>query len=186
MADLEDDVDRGGRERRDVIRERRLGALKPGRAGRQVLPQHRQPLGQRRGGREAAVAHDLQRHALAHLRLRARIERQREIRVRVDVDETGRHDLTARVDLAMGRPRGPPLDRDDAAGAHAHVAIAARRAGAVDQVTAPDQQVVHGRSPTPAVTGAAPARSPQPASGATIRAWRTRSWSWPFPAAAPR
>jgi len=77
----------------------------------------------------------------------------------------GRHDLTARVDLAMGRPRRPPLDRDDAA-ALTLTSQSRPGAGAVDQVTAPDQQVVHGRSPTPAVTGAAPARSPPPASGA--------------------
>src|SRR3989441_7104036 len=162
VADLEDHVHGGRRERRDVLRERRRGELEPGRARRQVLPVHRDPLGHRRRDREAAVAHDLERDALADLRLRARIERQREVRVRVDVDEPGRHDLTARVDGAVGRPRRARLDRDDASGGDAHVGVAARRAGAVDHVATPNQQVIydfssHARSPRPATCATTPA-----------------------------
>src|SRR5262249_1342471 len=150
--------------------------------GRRLSPEPLGPLGQRRSGREAAVADDLERHALTDLRLCAGIERQREIRVGVDVDEAGRHHLAARVDHTVSRTRRPPLERDDTTGADAHVAVTARRAGTIDQGPAANQQIVHG----PTFTGAAPARAPHQASGATTRARRTHSWWWPSPAVAPR
>src|SRR6185369_1365785 len=97
--------------------------------------------GQGGRGRKSTVAGDLQRDALADLRLRPRVERQREVGVRVDVDEAGRDDLAAGVDHPAGRPRRARLERDEAAPVDADVGVAPGRAGAVDQVAAADQQV---------------------------------------------
>ncbi len=92
----------------------------------------------------------------------------------VDVDEPGRHDLPARVDHAAGRARRAALDGDDAAGAHAHVGVEPGRAGAVDHVTASDQEIVHhssmGIESRMAVTGGERARPPHTATGAPTRA----------------
>src|SRR6058998_4230309 len=63
----------------------------------------------------------------------------------VDVDESWRDDLPLRVDHASGRAPGAGLDRDDPARADAHVGLAPGRSGAVDQLTASDQEVVHAR-----------------------------------------
>ena len=62
----------------------------------------------------------------------------------MDVDESRSDDQAAGVDHAPRRPRRARLDRDDAATGDADVGIAGGRAGAVDEVTAADGQVVHG------------------------------------------
>ena len=143
MADLQHDVERGRRKRCDVVCEAGLAERQPRRAGREVFAQHGGPAGQDGGDRKSTVADDLQRHALTDLGFRARIERQREVGVRVNVDESRRHDLAARVDDAAGRAGRARLDGDDAAGAHAHVGLTRLSAGAVDQLPAPDQQIIH-------------------------------------------
>ena len=155
MADLEDHVDAGRRKAGDVLAERRLGKRKPRRARRQVLAQHLHAIAERGRDREAAIADDLERHALTDLGLGPLVERQREIGMRVDVDEPGCHDLPARVDHAAGGPRRPPLDADDATAGDAHVGVEPGRAGAVDHVTATNQQIVH-RSSSPSAPWRAP------------------------------
>ena len=146
VTDLQDDVEGRRGERGDVVGEAGLAERQPRRAGRQVLTQHGGAPGQGGGDGEAAVTDDLQRHALPDLGLRARVQRQGEVGMRVDVDEAGRDHLAARVDdPARGTP-GSGRDRPDAAAAHAHVGLTARRPRAVDHEAAADQQVVHERA----------------------------------------
>jgi hypothetical protein len=99
-------VGANGRRRKggDVLREAGRTEREPRRARSQVVPEHRHALGQRRGGRGAAVADDFQRGPLANLRLGARVQGQHEVGVRVDVDESRRDDLTPRVDHWPGAP----------------------------------------------------------------------------------
>jgi len=106
---------------------------------------------------------------------------QREIRVLWDVDETGRTP-DPRVDLAMGRPRRPRSSRQCGRRSRSrrHRGPARRCRRSSDR---PGSAVVHGRSPTPAVPAPTPADPPQPAAARPFERGRTRSWSWPFPAA---
>ena len=106
-----------------------------------------------RRDRKSTIADDLERDALADLRLRARVERQREVRVGVDVDEPGGDDLAAGVEHAAGRPGRARLDGGDAAVEHGDVGLAAGRAAAVDDVAATDQEVVHVRAAATAGAG---------------------------------
>ena len=64
------------------------------------------------------------------------------IRMGVQVDEAGRHDQSARVDLALRRRVRQAPDGDDAIAAHADIARKPRIAGAVDNVAVANQQVV--------------------------------------------
>jgi hypothetical protein len=167
MADLEDDVDGGRREGGEVLGEGRGRERQPRGARREIFAEHLHAVGQRRRHREAAVADDLERDALPDLRLGSLVERQGEVRMRVDVDEPGRDDLAAGVDLPPRRSRRSPLDGQEPAAADAHIGVDARRAGAVDHVAATNQQIVHDSSPA---RRAGPARSLPTASGGPTRA----------------
>ncbi len=63
----------------------------------------------------------------------------------VNVDEAGRDDAMASVDLPARRPRGPRLDGDDPAIVHEDVGFPSGRAGAVDDEPVPDREL--GRHP---------------------------------------
>jgi hypothetical protein len=117
-----------------------------GHAGVEVADQvARIGAGRHRRGAEAALADDLGGHALADLAVGAAIDEQREVAVGVDVDEAGRDGVAARVDHARRGRAAQVAQRHHALAAHAHIGVKGRRAAAVDDAAAADQDVEHGR-----------------------------------------
>ena len=106
---------------------------------------------------------DLGRHSLAYFALGLGVDRQREVGMRLDVDEAGRDDLTLRVDRPAGGALVTWLDRDDASAANGDVRPPGRRAGAVDDVAAADDEIVgHGIAQSARLTGPGLASTPAP------------------------
>ena len=105
---------------------------KPERTAEEISPQLFDLLRKRRRHREAAIANNLGRYNLPNLPVRLRVKWQGEVGMRVDVGETGRHDLTLRIDHALGAVssvlfggRNPPIP-------DCHIRRARRRARPVD------------------------------------------------------
>ena len=88
------------------------------------------------------MADDLRRHPLTHLALGPGIDRKREIGMGLDVDEAGGDREGARIDYLRGLAWKVFPHRADAAIVDCDVARSARRAGAVDEQAAADQQIV--------------------------------------------
>ena len=112
-------------------------------------PQNRIAMrGPRRRDAEAAVADDDRRHAVPRRDRQHAIPEHLRVVVRVDVDEAGRDD----VPIGVERPRrraAHVADLGDAPVAHADVGAPRRRAGAVDDGSAADQEIEvvgHGNS----------------------------------------
>ena len=116
--------------------------------------------------RDAAVAGDDRRHAVADRRRRQRIPVQLRVVVRVGVDEPRRDDAIVGVDDPPGRSAREATDLDDPTPLDADVGAEAREARAVDHGPAPHDEVqhVHLRCAAPA------ARSPHAATGRGRRA----------------
>ena len=91
---------------------------------------------------EPILAEELERYALAHLRLVPRLGEQLHVGVGVHVDEPGADEEPARVDRPPRRLVDAP-DRDDALAGDPDVGGARRRAGAVDHAAATEDQVEH-------------------------------------------
>ena len=95
-------------------------------------------------GREAdaAVAHHQRGDAVPARRRQIRVPRDLAVVVSVDVDEAGRDEQTGRVDFA---PRRASLaaDRSDLAAIDSDVADEAGLAGAVDDFSIADYEVMH-------------------------------------------
>jgi hypothetical protein len=92
---------------------------------------------------DAAVSHHERGHAVPARRREQRIPRDLTVVVRVHVDPSGQHQQVTRVDLALAAP-ADIAHRAHCAGVDRHVALEARRAGAVDDRSVPDHQVMHG------------------------------------------
>ena len=146
VADQEQAVDRGraGVQRLQIGAEGRetvvaCAAQKVHRRGR---------VSARREGceRDAAIAGDHGRHPLARLGGHVAVE-ERAVVMGVDVDEARRDDEAAGVDLPLPGCVAQHADLRDAPAVHRHIVLARRRAGAVDDAAAPDNQfVAHVRS----------------------------------------
>ena len=95
--------------------------------------------------RKTTIADYLGRHALPHLRLGATIFPEAPVRVRVHVDEAGRDDLARRVQVPARGLAVQVTDRHDLVVPDSDVRAAARTSGAVDDLSALDLQVKHGR-----------------------------------------
>src|SRR5262249_25907420 len=89
----------------------------------------------------AAVADDLGGHALPHLAFRLRIDRQHEVGMGLDVDEAGGHGEPAGVDDLVGAAVERRPEGDDAAVRNGEIAAHARRAAAVDQGAAANEDI---------------------------------------------
>ena len=99
-------------------------------------------------GRDAAIAADHRRHALAGLHGHAGIVDQRRVVVRVHVDEARRHDLAGGVDFVVALQGARRLDRGDAIAFKGDVGGEQLPAGAVGHLAVADDDVVvgHGNS----------------------------------------
>src|SRR5262249_18499447 len=109
-----------------------------------ALPRAQDELTVCRPGRrdaQAAVAHHQRRDAVPGRDRQHAIPEHLGVVVRVDVDEAGSDDGALGVDGARGAA-GHVADRRDATVAHGDVAAPARRARAVDQRAAADQEIV--------------------------------------------
>jgi hypothetical protein len=89
-----------------------------------------------------ALAEDLERDALSHVRQPARVDEQRLGRPRQHVDEARRDRESARIDLVARAPRRQVADRRDLVAADADVAGERRLARAVVDRSAADHDVV--------------------------------------------
>jgi hypothetical protein len=89
--------------------------------------------------RQAAVTHEHRRHAVQRFRIEEGIPEHLRVGVRVGVDEAGRDDRTARVDLGFAVGREIRADFDDAVVTNANVGAHSRRAGSVDHVATPNE-----------------------------------------------
>src|SRR5581483_8150333 len=92
--------------------------------------------------REAAVAADDRRDAVQARRRRGRVPEELRVVVRVRIDEPGRDGQAVSVDHLVRRIV-EVTEGDDASVAHPDVGPARRRAGAVDDVAAADDEVEH-------------------------------------------
>ena len=128
-------------EQRQVLAERRPfdRVLDVALLGEQLLLHRR-----RERAHGEALAHDLQRHALAQLALSAAVDEQRLGRPRQHVDEAGRHGLARRVDLAPRAARRLRTHVGDAVTLDRDLARVARAAGSVVDRAATDQEIVFG------------------------------------------
>src|SRR5262249_58124177 len=97
-------------------------------------------LGQARGQREAAVAHDHGRHAVPAGAAPQGVPGDLGVHVSVAVDEAGRDDEAVGVDHPLGRRAQAP-HLDDAALPDAYVALIAWRARAVHDRSVADQEI---------------------------------------------
>ena len=93
--------------------------------------------------RIAAVPQDLGGDPLADRVERAGVGGQREVGVRVEVDEARRDREALGIDHAPCRRPGLRLECDDPAAVDGHVGALSGGAGAVEDVTAADEQVDH-------------------------------------------
>ena len=155
VADQHAGVHGGRGEIVEVSGKRRLLERQPRRARTEIVAQQLDLARQGGRDREAAMADDLGGHALAHLALGLGIDREREVGMGLDVDEARRHRQAGGVDQ-LGRVRAEIRPHgDDAASADGEVAAPARGAGAVEQQSAADQDVMgHGISGDTAALGA--------------------------------
>ena len=94
--------------------------------------------------RDAAVAGDHGGDALADLRRHGAVGQHGAVVMGMGVDEARRQHQAARVDLGAPARAGQVAHADDAAVIDGHVALETRRARAVDDLGAPDQQVMDG------------------------------------------
>ena len=130
---------------RHALAERLEGhALDPGQHPHEVLAVGG-VVGQRGDG-EAAVAGEHGGDAVQRRRREGAVPEDLGVEVGVDVDEARCDDLAGGVDGALG-VAVDLADGDDAAVLDADVGAAARCAGAVDDVAAPDDQIEHGTLP---------------------------------------
>ena len=97
--------------------------------------------GAERNRRAAVGSFDHRRDALPDVVVRGRQLEDVLARVVVDVDEPGRHDLTARVDHARGRLGNRRCNERDRVAAHADIGAIPRAAGSVDDAAVPDDEV---------------------------------------------
>jgi hypothetical protein len=124
------------------------GAPAPVEAGRVAVPagelraQLRQHLVGHGRIAEPILTEELERHALAHLRLVPRLGEQLHVGVGVHVDEPGADEEPTRVDRPPRRLIDAS-DRADAVAGDRDVGGERRRAGAVDHATATEDQVEH-------------------------------------------
>jgi hypothetical protein len=120
----------------EVLGERRpVGAHAVGRGGFESVARRRR----------GALAHHIDGHALPDLALRGPISQQRHLRVRVEIDEARRDDETGRVERPRRRSAGEIADRSDAVTADRDVDATRRRARAVEDLAATNEEVVLGR-----------------------------------------
>ena len=91
---------------------------------------------------EAVLPEQLERHALADLRLMRRLAEELQIGVRVHGDEPGTHEEPSGVDRAFGRLVHTP-DRSDAIARDRDVSRERGAARAVDDAAAADEHVEH-------------------------------------------
>ena len=87
---------------------------------------------------EPAVADDLRRDTLEHLRGGLRIDRQREVAVRVDVDEARSHDEPGGIEYLVGLQRRV-ADLGDPVVLQQEVAPVRRCPGAIEEPRAGDE-----------------------------------------------
>ena len=114
--------------------------LQSGRASRRATTAHCRRdksqlfdlLRKRRRHRKAAIANNLSRHTVPNLPVRLRVKWQGEVGMRVNVDETGRHDLTLRIDKALGAVSSVLFDGRNPLIPDCHIRRARRRARPVD------------------------------------------------------
>ncbi len=123
-----------------------LQPLEVAREGRPVGRRTVAPLGRQAvtGSRRGALAGDIERDALADLALRRAVLDERHLRVRVEVDESGRDDQTGRVDDPTCASPAQQSDARDAIAPDAHVRSHRRRPGAIEHLTAADDDVEDG------------------------------------------
>ena len=139
VPDQRDDVDRRPRriDRRDIGGHRRIDVLVG--SAEQVQRRRNVRVHQRRQA-DAAVADDDGGDALADLRQHVRRRQDDLVVVGMHVDEARRDDPAAGVEHDGTLLRQIRADRDDALALDAHVGAKARRAGAVDDGAAAQQQ----------------------------------------------
>ena len=102
------------------------------------------PVGARRREADAAAAHHHRGAAVEAARREVRVPRDLRVEVRVDVDEAGRDQLPARVDLSPPLPRAARgADLGDDVAVDRDVRLARRPTRAVHQRPVPNDQVVH-------------------------------------------
>src|SRR5207244_6053100 len=97
------------------------------------------------------------------LTLRPRVQRERPVRVGLDVDESRADDAPTSVDDTAGRPDMAGFDRGDTSVTDDDVGDPAGGAAPVDDLSAPDHDIVHTQAPfDDAGRGppAAPSRAP--------------------------
>src|SRR5262249_39225367 len=98
-------------------------------------------LGPARGDREPTVAGDHARDAVPRRRRERRVPEDLRVVVRVDVDEARRHGMPTGVELAG---TGQAItDPGDGVAGHRDIGATARRAGAVDDRAAADDEIRH-------------------------------------------
>ena len=112
--------------------------------GAHQVQRRRRRVGHQRRQADAAVAGDHRRHALHQLGVCRRVLQQQRVVVRVGVDEAGRDDQAAGVDVAAGGLACQRAHGGDGVAADGHVGRPARGAAAVDDGAALDQEVEHG------------------------------------------
>ena len=152
MRDLGADVDRLGQrvEEVEVLGERLpapLHAFGQGRAGDvlDALHQTDQPVAPIRSGRrkaDAAIAEDHSRDAVPEGRREQRVPGNLAVEVGVDVDEAGRDQEAVGVDFFAAEVVDF-TDRGDDAVVNRDVGLPGRRAGAVDDESVADYEIVH-------------------------------------------
>ena len=92
---------------------------------------------------DAALAHDLGRHALVHLALGTAVDHQREVGMRVQVDETGCHRQAGDVQALPRDGRAQVAKGRHPAIAHAHILLQGGVALAVEDRAAAEDGVEH-------------------------------------------
>src|SRR5262249_24821923 len=103
--------------------------------------------GPRRRNAEAAVADDHRGDPVPGRDREPAVPEELRVVVRVDVDEARRDDRPLRHQRSTRRPVDPP-ERDDGPVADAEVAPPRRRAGAIDERAAADDEIEVGHVPT--------------------------------------
>ena len=141
VPDLGENVDRRrvGIERGEIVGEAREVML--GAVADQVGWGRRHAPGREGCEADTAIAGDHRGHPLARLARHQRVAEHPAVVVGVDVDETRRQRQAARRDLGCARRGADRADGNDAVVAHRNVALARRRAGALDQPCAADDQI---------------------------------------------